>query len=91
MTKKEKKINANEPTPQIIADQAMPLESVIQDILANGAISSGVTINGAALGVTGAIEEAGELRDMVETRCEMNANAFADDAMTSTVSSISIV
>ena len=71
-----------------MADLAMPLESVDQHIVADGAITRGVTVGEAALGGTGVIEEAGETREREE---KIDADAFAVDAVTSTVSRISVL
>jgi hypothetical protein len=73
-----------------MADQAVPPDSVDQDVMVDDAVSRGVTVDGAALGGAGVQEEVGELRDEVETGAKVDADAFADDSVTSTVSSISI-
>ena len=71
-----------------MADLAMPLESVDQDVVADGAITRGVTVGEVALGGAGVIEEAGERNDREE---KIKADAFAVDAVTSVVSRLSIL
>jgi hypothetical protein len=75
---------------QIMADQAMPLESVNQDMTADDAISKGVTVEGAALGGAGAIAEVEELGDQ-EVEDGVDGNALPVVAVTSPVSSVSSV
>ena len=71
-----------------MADLAMPLESVDRDVVADGTIPRGVTVGEAALGGTGVIEEDGETRGKGE---KINADVVAVDAVTSTVSTVSIL
>jgi hypothetical protein len=82
---------ANESMPQIMAVQAVPLGSVVQDVMADGAISSGVTVDGAALGDAKEIEEVEEPREVVETGVEKDADAFTNEVVTSTVRCVSIL
>jgi hypothetical protein len=60
-----KNTEANEPLPQIVADQ-LPLEAANEDDTADDTVSTGTTIVGLALGGTVDYTEIGVLRDDIE-------------------------
>jgi hypothetical protein len=71
-----------------MADLAMPLKNVERDVVADGNIPRGVTVGEATLGGTEGLEEAGKLREKGK---KFDADVVAVDAVTSTVSAVSLM